>query len=81
MYTYKSKYDIIMDDGIYKSCNGLVTMPYKLDKPFVLVEKNVTNTVDEKSELIKIAVELGLSESILKRNSIETIKKKIEEAK
>ncbi len=78
---YKSDYDIVMDDGVYKTVNGIVEMPYELPKSFIRIEENTKPVLSEKDELIKMAVDLGCgAESSLKRNSIETLKKKIEEA-
>jgi len=85
---YKSDYDIFWSDGsIWKTHNGVVDCPHELPIQFERVEDSIEHNagndiqVEDKSELIKMAVELGLgAESTLKRNSIETLKKKIEEA-
>ena len=80
MYKYYSDLPIITDK-VNLSVNGIVTVSKEL-KGFKPVEEiKEEPKTDEKDELIKIAVELGLgAESTLKRNSIETLKKKIEEA-
>jgi len=83
---YYSKTDIYMGDKIYSPKNGVVDLPYELPEQFKRVEETIEHApieliVDEKDELIKMAVELGLgNESTLKRNSVETLRKKIEEA-
>lgn len=85
---YKSDYDIFWSDGsIWKTVNGVVECPHELPAHFErlddTIEHKPTNNihVENKAELIKMAVELGCgAESTLKRNSIETLKKKIEEA-
>ena len=85
---YKSDQDIWWSDGsLYKTHNGVVECPHELPEQFERLDDTVEHNsgndiqVEDKSELIKMAVELGLgAESTLKRNSIETLKKKIEEA-
>ena len=85
---YYSEFDIYMGDKIYSPKNGIVDLPHELPEQFKRVEETSEHAhvesetiVDEKEELIKMAVELGLgAESTLKRNSVETLRKKIEEA-
>jgi hypothetical protein len=79
---YKAKYPIIMGDKVYHVKDGIVDLPYELGDTFERVEeKKEEPKTDEKAELVKMAVELGIdSKSKLERNSIETLKKKIEEA-
>ena len=76
--------DIWWSDGsLYKSHGGIVDCPHELPAQFIKLEemKMAKPVLSEKDELIKMAVELGVgAESSLKRNSIETLKKKIEEA-
>lgn len=78
--------DYIHEGKIYKSINGIIDIPVRIEKlnPLEDIVKELGNkaeVLDDKAELIKMAVELGCgAESSLKRNSIETLKKKIEEA-
>ena len=75
------KMDYIYEGETYKSINGIVDLPVEIQAIYPIKEVKTTPKPDEKEELIKMAVELGLgAESTLKRNSIETLKKKIEEA-
>jgi len=84
-YKYKvnAKDHTHSDGKSYRVVNGVLTVPFEINAPFaILIEEIKEESTDNKDELIKLAVELGVdSESKLKRNSIETIKKKIEEAK
>ena len=85
---YKSDTDIWWSDGsLYKTHLGIVECPHELPAQFERVEESIEHNSDseiqgdDKAELIKMAVELGLgAESTLKRNSVETLKKKINEA-
>jgi hypothetical protein len=75
------KMDYIYEGVTYKCINGVVDLPVEIQKLNPIKEVKATPEPDEKAELVKMAVELGIdSKSKLERNSIETLKKKIEEA-
>jgi hypothetical protein len=77
------KMDYIYEGKLYKSINGIVELPVEV-KSINPIKEDVEEqktTSNEKLDLVKKAHELGLgSPSQLERNSIETLKKKIEEA-
>jgi hypothetical protein len=78
---HKWNTDYIYKGKLYKSINGVIDIPVEIQSLNPFTEAKTILEPDEKTELIKMAVELGLgAESTLKRNSIETLKKKIEEA-
>ena len=58
---YKSKYDIIMDDGIYKSRNGIVEMKHELPPSFERVEE------EKKIDWRDLAINAGLEDEELKK--------------
>jgi hypothetical protein len=78
------KMDYIYEGVTYKCINGVVDLPVEIQKLNPIKEESEKDEKifnSEKDELVSMAVELGLgAESTLKRNSIETLKKKIEEA-
>lgn len=76
MVKHKIDKIVIFEGKTYIPQNGIVELPKKDGRYNPVEEEN-----NEKDELVKKAVELGCgAESSLKRNSVETLKKKIEEA-
>jgi hypothetical protein len=79
---HRWKTDYIYQGKTYKSINGVIDIPVEIQalNPYKEVKEQKTAS-NEKLDLVKKAHELGLgSPSQLERNSIETLKKKIEEA-
>lgn len=85
MFKYKWKIDFVLDGKEYKPVNGILSLPTKvksMEKYLITETKEPVKepVKDEKELLVKKANELGLgSPSILKRNTIETLRKKIAE--
>ena len=78
MFKHKINKNVIFKGKTYIPQNGIVTLPEKVDMYNPIEEKKDDS---EKDELVAKAVGLGLgAESTLKRNSVETLKKKIAEA-
>jgi len=58
---YKSEYDIIMNDGIYRSKNGIVEMDHELPESFERVKEEI------KTDWKKLAIDAGLEGDNLKK--------------
>lgn len=82
MYKHVFNGNMIIDGKTYCPTNGILELPVRVDKLNPIEEENddVVIVFDEKEELINKAYDLGIgAKSTLKRNSIDTLKKKIEE--
>lgn len=79
-HNYNKRY--ILDGKTYEpKKDGYLYLPIEVKnlRPVIEEKEGIFNS--EKDELIAMAIELGLgAESTLKRNSVETLKKKINEA-